>query len=953
MRLRVLVVAASLMAYAVPALAQRGVEVRDHGKKKAPDRVEVQARPAEAKVTGFSPGTGPVGTVVTITGDNFRPQTKVKVGGKPVKNIATTQTSITFAFPGRYRDSVITLHHPGMGNEIQVGTFMVQVDPRIAAFAPNSGPIGTRVEITGEGFLNGDRVLFNGKPLGAPEFGPNRIVVVIPPGATTDAFTISRPSNNYANTSRQKFQVVLPAPTVSSISPTSGGPGTQVRISGSYFAADDRVWYGPNQQADIVARADGWIDVRVPQNARQSQPFLIKGSHGAAQTPVFVLMLNPNIGRFSPDYGSAGTRVEIYGSNFAQSDLVYFNGKPLKIVAYDDNKLTVEIPNGASTDRFAIWRGGQVAGTARKPFEVLSGPTIASFSPSQGAAGTKVTIRGTGFTDGARVTYGAQQLRIVARRGDSEVDVLAPNGAGNQPFTVITRGGSVSSATAFQVVEYSAISGISPDRGPTGTRVTITIDHYSNSDQFWLNGVSLPIVDRGQGKYVVQIPANATTGRVEWETYGKRQTSNYTFTVLQPATITTFAPDHGPVGTRVTVKVTGYTGDEKFWLNGMVLPVTSRSQGAYALQIPVGATSGKVEWEVNGKRQPTNYSFAVDAATITTFAPDHGPVGTRVTVKVSAYTGNEKFWLNGVVLPITSKSQGAYALKIPEGASSGKVEWEIYGQRQPTNYTFNVDAATINTFAPDHGPVGTRVTVKVSAYTGNEKFWLNGVVLPITSRSQGAYALQIPDGASSGRVEWEIYGQRLPTNYTFTVEGAEITSFSPDRGPVGTRVTVKVSNYTGNEKFWLNGVVLPITSKSQGAYALQIPAGASSGKIEWEAHGQRSATRYTFTVDGPPAPPPPPPPAPTPAACNFTVSPGSVGAGQNVNIDISGCNVKSVSKAWFKAQPATIVSVSATTVVVKLPAKVSGTDYVSIETDDGKGVAVRQRTSNKITVSGY
>src|SRR6185436_2432662 len=140
---------------------------------------------------------------------------------------------------------------------------------------------------------------------------------------------------------------------------------------------------------------------------------------------------------------------------------------------------------------------------------------ISGFLPASGPSGTRVTINGNGFDGSSRVTYGEQQLDIVGRHGDTAVNVVIPRGAQNQPFTVSTRAGAVSSATAFQVVEYSTVAGIAPDRGPVGTKVTITMTGgYDGNDQFWLGNLSLPVLEKAPGRYVVQIPAGATTGRI-------------------------------------------------------------------------------------------------------------------------------------------------------------------------------------------------------------------------------------------------------------------------------------------------------------------------------------------------------------------------------------------------------------------------------------------------------
>src|SRR5262245_46877372 len=109
MRLKVLVIATTLMAYAAPAMAQ-GVEVHDHGGK-GKRRAPIQSgQISEAKVSGWSPSSGPVGTVVTITGSGFQQQTRVKVGGRPVRVDSFNATTLTFRIPERAYDGVITLH---------------------------------------------------------------------------------------------------------------------------------------------------------------------------------------------------------------------------------------------------------------------------------------------------------------------------------------------------------------------------------------------------------------------------------------------------------------------------------------------------------------------------------------------------------------------------------------------------------------------------------------------------------------------------------------------------------------------------------------------------------------------------------------------------------------------------------------------------------------------------
>ena len=354
MRFRALTVVVAILALAGTAVGQR-VRVKEHDKKDK--KIHEHAPPPQQgiSVTGFAPQTGPVGAAVTIGGSGFLPQTKVVVGGRPVKTDAQTATAITFTVPARYGDGVIVLRHPGAANDAMVGTFVVQLAPEIVRFLPIAGPAGTRVEIAGAGFANGDQVLFNGKALSISELGPTRIVVTIPPGATSDFFVLARPSTGQKDQARKPFNVTLPPPAITGFSPTSGPPGTTVRLSGANFAQTDRVYYGGTGLLPSN-RGEGWVEVQIPPNARQNFPLTVRNQRGEAavtQQP-FALVLPPAITAFNPAFGPAGARVEILGAAFMKGDEVRLGARALKVLDLADGRITVEIPADGRTDLFAI-----------------------------------------------------------------------------------------------------------------------------------------------------------------------------------------------------------------------------------------------------------------------------------------------------------------------------------------------------------------------------------------------------------------------------------------------------------------------------------------------------------------------------------------------------------------------------------------------------------------------
>ena len=104
----------------------------------------------------------------------------------------------------------------------------------IGSVSSSSGASGSSVTITGSGFSSipsQDAVTFNGVAATVTYASGNRLVVTVPPGATTGDISIATPSSSV--TSANSFTVVPVS--VSSFSPTSGVVGTALTVNGGGF----------------------------------------------------------------------------------------------------------------------------------------------------------------------------------------------------------------------------------------------------------------------------------------------------------------------------------------------------------------------------------------------------------------------------------------------------------------------------------------------------------------------------------------------------------------------------------------------------------------------------------------------------------------------------------------------------------------------------------------------
>lgn len=109
-----------------------------------------------------------------------------------------------------------------------------------------------------------------------------------------------------------------------------------------------------------------------------------------------------SISEFTPNAGPVGTTVTIYGSGFSSTqanNTVKFNGTPAAVSAATASSLIVTVPAGATSGAISVSNSnGSVTSTATFTVGVAaSGPTISSFTPEFGAAGSVVSVTGGNF----------------------------------------------------------------------------------------------------------------------------------------------------------------------------------------------------------------------------------------------------------------------------------------------------------------------------------------------------------------------------------------------------------------------------------------------------------------------------------------------------------------------------------------------------------------------------
>jgi hypothetical protein len=166
------------------------------------------------------------------------------------------------------------------------------------------------------------------------------------------------------------------------------------------------------------------------------------------------------------------------------------------------------VPNGATTGPISVTTTN---GTGTSPSLFYLPPRITTFSPTNSATGTTVTVNGTNFTGTSSVLFNGVSAAFFNVSSNS-LQATVPSNFITGPISITTPGGTAISSNLFYALPI--ITGFSPVHGLPGTNVTITGTSFTNASVVWFNGVNASIVSKNASQIVATVPGTATTGPI-------------------------------------------------------------------------------------------------------------------------------------------------------------------------------------------------------------------------------------------------------------------------------------------------------------------------------------------------------------------------------------------------------------------------------------------------------
>lgn len=459
-----------------------------------------------ALIRTVTPTNGAPGDAIEIAGSNLGTALRVEFGLERADFSVVSPSLLVARVPTNAINARIQVTTPA-GSVATPGPFVVR--PRIIQFQPKSGSIGTNVVLEGGGFHGVTSVEFNGTRAAFTAVSSLRVNAVVPAGASTGPLRITTTNGTFTTT--ELFH--LPA-RIDSFNPNSGKRGDAVIIDGQNLAGTSRVLFN-GAAAEFTVTSPTRITATIPALATSGRLTVETPASSVLSSGTF--NVTPVLDSFSPGQAPAGSPVVLSGAGMTNLVWVRLGELDTSFTLLDPTRVRVIVPLNAFSGPFRLRNLNGIEATAPGTFFVEGArPTITSFSPTRGAGGTVVQIRGNGLLSASRVQFNGTD-GVIRSKTATTVEATVPANASTGPISITTLDGIAVSTTPFTleepIVRLSVERGIASDevilRWPTSATgyVLESTSLLQPAGSTWTSVPGTPTVEGANFRLRIVIPA--------------------------------------------------------------------------------------------------------------------------------------------------------------------------------------------------------------------------------------------------------------------------------------------------------------------------------------------------------------------------------------------------------------------------------------------------------------
>jgi uncharacterized protein (TIGR03437 family) len=312
--------------------------------------------------------------------------------------------------------------------------------------------------------------------------------------------------------------------------------------------------------------------------------------------------------------------------------------------------------------------------------------------------------------------------------------------------------------------------------------------------------------------------------------------------------ITSISVAKGVAGTSVTISGSNFGTDLtsiSVLFNSAVATVTSATPTEIVVTVPPNATTGNITVTVNGIKT-IGPDFTIEyVPVITAITPLMGIVGDTIAIAgqyFSPTTAENVVKINETTATIISASATELKVKVPQGATTGKVSVAVNDKKTIGEDFTVIPPPVITSLDPSAGPVGSTVTIhgnNFSTEIAENTVDVNGTAATVKSATKTELVITIPYSSTSGVITVKVKKQSGSSN-TFTVlQNSASVTFD------GNTYTYVPAGWVSDTKYGVSGAG---TGKPSFMVLFTQGKPATNGTYNVEITAEKPGEEYEITT---------------------------------------------------------------------------------------------------------
>ncbi len=547
-------------------------------------------------VTSISTSSGPTsgGTVITINGSSFRNGVSVKIGSVDcstlVFNSSSKLTCTTAAGPSGTYDVVVT--NSDNQTDSLTSAFTYLAPPVVSSVNPNVGlyTSSTSISISGSGFRAGATVVIGGNNCtGVNVVSSSQINCIAPAHAVGSVSLTVTNSDSQNSTLLNAFTYRYAAPTVTSISPTSGlvSGGSLLTITGTGFRTGATVSIGGNNCSSVVVVSATQVTCVTPAHTAGAVNLSVTNSdsQSASLTNGFTYIYPaPQITSVSPTSGlvGGGNTVSIFGTDFRSGAGVVVGGTSCTNTTFvSSGQIDCVTPAHAmGIVSIQVTNTDLKSATLTNAYTYLDPPVLSAVSPGTGplVGGTALSLSGSDFQTGAAVYVGGTLCTAINVVSSTLINCVTDAHASGLVSVQVINPDAVSSTLANSFLYQNPapnVTAVSPSQGASqgGTLITLTGNDFVAGLTVSVGAnacASVNVDSSSQIRCLTQSTSAGTFDITVTNPDAQSSTLPNAFTFIAPPTLSSVTPTKGvnKGGTLISLSGSGFQSNSTVSIAG-------------------------------------------------------------------------------------------------------------------------------------------------------------------------------------------------------------------------------------------------------------------------------------------------------------------------------------------------------------------------------------------------